>query len=306
MPLLDSARPQSYSVTMQKNALAPLRRFLGQTWRRWSSAVKWSLSRASNLHHYGQLEVFGSIVIETYSVCNRRCEFCPVGHDKRPVTRMTGEQFRGIIDQLAARAYRGEIALHFYNEPLLDQRLPEFIAYARQKCPDSFIYLNTNGDYLELEEFRKLVAEGLDWVNISQYDAQPSPRLEAFLAQAQATDRRHFSHVARLAEQTRWSNRGGNLAQWKLSQPLQARCIRPDFQLVVNCHGKVPLCCCDYYGAQEMGDVSRENVFDIWRNFRFAAVRRQLRRGLRKNLPLCQGCDFPEDPLNLPRRRILR
>jgi hypothetical protein len=32
--------------------------------------------------------------------------------------------FRRIIDQLAERRYQGEIAFHFFNEPLLEKRLP--------------------------------------------------------------------------------------------------------------------------------------------------------------------------------------
>ena len=44
---------------------------------------------------------------------------------KRPVTEMPDALFRRIIDQLAERGYQGEIALHFYNEPLLEKRLSD-------------------------------------------------------------------------------------------------------------------------------------------------------------------------------------
>jgi len=78
-----------------------------------------------NLWFYGQADVFGNIGIETFSPCNRKCGFCPVGLGKREVDKMPEALFERIIDPLAARGYRGEIGLHFYNEPLLDPRLPE-------------------------------------------------------------------------------------------------------------------------------------------------------------------------------------
>ena len=262
---------------------------------------------ASNLVRYGRAEVFGNIVIETFSPCNRTCACCPVGHVRRPVGRMPDSLFRRIIDQLAERNYAGEIALHFYNEPTLDDRLGDFIRYARSRCPKSYLYFASNGDFLTPDKFRAFVRDGLTEVHLTQYDREPKPALRTFLDALTDRDRAHVRFEKRVVEEfPNWSNRAGHLPDRKLGGPLRRRCARPDRQLVVNAEGKVAQCCCDYLAEGDFGDTATENVFDIWRNQRFRAIRAELRRGHRAALPLCRDCDWFEEvvaPVRSARRK---
>lgn len=258
---------------------------------------------AYNLIHYGRSEVFANIVIETFSPCNRTCACCPVGYERRPVAKMSEQLFRRIIDQLARRRYRGEIALHFYNEPTLDDRLLDFIRYTHEKCPKSFVYFASNGDFMDIERFRDFVRNGLSHVHLTQYDPQPKPTLQRFLESLTNEDRRHVSFGVRIADEvSRWSNRAGLVPSTRLPRSLDRRCTRPDRQLVINAEGRVAQCCCDYRPAGDLGDAATGNVFDIWRSQKFRMIRASLRNGNRSALELCRRCDWDDEVVKLPRR----
>ena len=80
---------------------------------------------------------FSDVNIETYGYCNRQCSFC-FNNDKYPkreIGVMEEEIFRRIIDELGNLDFSGRVGLHHYGEPLLDDRLPQFIEYVRKKCP---------------------------------------------------------------------------------------------------------------------------------------------------------------------------
>jgi len=256
-----------------------------------------------NWRIYRHAQVFGFIQIETYSPCNRRCSCCPVGYKKRRVTRMSDSLFRRIIDQLAERNYQGEIALHFYNEPLLEKRLPNFISYAHQKCPKSFIYFASNGDYLTIEMFRELIKRGLSQLVLSQYDPVPKERLRIFLESADDNDWKYFTFERKVVEEYTWSNRAGSIPKWRINEPLKQRCTRPEVQMIINAQGQVPLCCNDYFGEESLGDVSRENVFDIWNSKRAKEIRSHLRKANRHKIKLCSGCDWHNEGVRYSRKR---
>ena len=88
-----------------------------------------------------------AIEIETINKCNSTCGFCPVNRfsDPRPLARMAEQVFRKIIDDLASHRSSGFLALYSNNEPLLDRRIFDFAAYARQALPRATISIFTNG-----------------------------------------------------------------------------------------------------------------------------------------------------------------
>ena len=59
---------------------------------------------------------------------------------------MPRELFEKIIDDLVAIDYSRTVSFHFYNEPLMDERLPELIGHARKRLPRCVFDLSTNGD----------------------------------------------------------------------------------------------------------------------------------------------------------------
>lgn len=256
--------------------------------------------RIYNFINYRQLDIFRNILIETHSLCNRKCKYCPVKYYPRKEIQMPDAVFYGIIDQLAEKNYKGEIGFHFYDEPLLDKRLPQFIRYTYNKCPESYLYFASNGDLLDIKTFRMLINEGLSHIIITQYDIEVRCNLRTLLNALNETEKKYLT-VFKFGKYI--SNRGGSLKELQISEPRRLKCIRPDFQMVVNAEGKVMLCCNDYFGQEIMGDVTEENIFSIWENSRFKNIRSELRRGNRKNIDICSKCDFLYERYGLPKKR---
>ena len=104
--------------------------------------------------------LFEAVEIETTTVCNRTCSYCPNSAIKRPAGNMDEALFRSIIDSLKEMDFSGRVSPHFYGEPLVDRRILKFIAYTREKLPKAFIKLFTNGDLLTYDLFLKLLESG--------------------------------------------------------------------------------------------------------------------------------------------------
>ncbi len=91
--------------------------------------------------------------LETINRCNGECAFCTANKyaEKRPYKRMEDDLFKSIIDQLADWGFKGHLTLYGNNEPWLDTRIVEMHKYCREKLPDSFIFMSTNGLLLTLD-----------------------------------------------------------------------------------------------------------------------------------------------------------
>ena len=96
--------------------------------------------------------------IETINRCNSTCEFCTanVNAEKRPLRKIDDSLYYSIIDQLADWGYKGHLTLYGNNEPWLDTRIVEFHKYAREKLPDSYIFMSTNGLLLNVEKLLQI------------------------------------------------------------------------------------------------------------------------------------------------------
>ena len=107
-----------------------------------------------------------AIAIEINSACNRRCRWCPNHDNIRKEAYLADDLFHKIVLEVSKLSLQ-KITFNLYNEPLLDKRLPQFISYVRGNMPKVTIYLNTNGDLLNLEKWRELRRKGLNHANIS-------------------------------------------------------------------------------------------------------------------------------------------
>ncbi len=104
------------------------------------------------------------IEIETSKFCNRSCKWCPVGkyNLRKEQQLMEWELFLKILTDLSECNYTQTIALHNYNEPLLNPRLYREIAEINLKLPNVQVMIFSNGDFLNNE-----VINNLNMLNIS-------------------------------------------------------------------------------------------------------------------------------------------
>jgi MoaA/NifB/PqqE/SkfB family radical SAM enzyme len=272
--------------------------------------------------------LFTRIQIQTVSWCNRSCAFCPSGKFPVPRTFMALEVYHRIIDQLHALDFRGRISPYLMNESLLDKRLPELIAYARERCPDSWIAINTNGDALSEILLTRLLDAGLNCLDVNAYD--DTAQYAGFVALAERVAARRdditltsgysdpsFNNltlprsmrIVHCRDMSTWetrfrdkvatpdlTNRSGNIPQARrLAEPLPLGCERPFQQMYINYRGEAVLCCNDWRFEVVMGDTAESSLWDIWTNARYDTYRQHLQRKNRA-MPLCATCDYRAEP----------
>ncbi|MBU1121026.1 radical SAM protein, partial [Candidatus Micrarchaeota archaeon] len=102
---------------------------------------------------YKTLDMFDAVEIETNTECNRKCVNCPNFLFEREKGLMETNLYKKIINELSETKYNGRLSPHFYNEPLLDKRLLLLMSYTRDKLPEAFICVYTNGDLLDRKLF---------------------------------------------------------------------------------------------------------------------------------------------------------
>lgn len=246
----------------------------------------------------GRHPLFEHIEIETFNRCNGECGFCPVNRhlDTRPAARMSEEMFKSIIDQLRALDYRGIVYPYSNNEPLLDTRIVDFVAYTRESLPKAKIYFYTNGTLLTLEKYRQLV-DLVDDFTINNYcsDFRYPPHvleIHEFAEKTPGLDRK--TKVVMRYRQEIMTSRGGQSPNKLdiLSKTLPVGCLLPARQVVVRPDGKLSLCCNDALGTMTLGDLTKESLADAWWGERYREIRERILNG-RDAFELCRRCDTP-------------
>ena len=114
------------------------------------------------------------VSLETHTVCNQRCFFCPVSFEQRASHFMSTEFFERIVLQLSA--YRSTVEgvwLMLYNEPSLDKRMvDQCLTLRRAGLPP---VVNTNASAFTPEKSQALIDAGglrLLSVNISTFNRE--------------------------------------------------------------------------------------------------------------------------------------
>lgn len=226
-----------------------------------------------------------SVNIETFCFCNRKCYFC-FFHERFPKREqgiIAEATYKKIIDDLARIKYCGRVSPHNYGEPLLDKRLPALVEYTKQKLPNCYIYIATNGDFLTAPLFKHLIDKGVDQFYITNYDDEVKPFLKVISEECpRHVTLREYKFIKKY-------DRAGKI--YNMKSQLHAPCLRPSSQLVINWKGDVILCCNDFYGKFVMGNINESNLLDIWTGPKFEYYRNKLINGQRSSISICQHCD---------------
>lgn len=107
--------------------------------------------------------------IQTTSLCNASCLFCPYDRVKNlfPAKTMEINLYKKIIDECGKYKEVERIILYMNNEPLTDRYIIERINYAKEKIPGISVHLLTNGTLLDDKTADQLINSGLDWLGVS-------------------------------------------------------------------------------------------------------------------------------------------
>jgi radical SAM protein with 4Fe4S-binding SPASM domain len=229
-------------------------------------------------------KLFNSVEIETTSICNRKCSFCPVAYDTRPKQVMPGDLIEKILSELKELKFNGLISFAGYGEPLLDKRLENIVEKIKKEL-NSPIEVVTNGDFLTYERFKQLIAKGAGIFRLSQHDKEPSEAIKLLFRNIKEDELKYIIFQEATEGSITFANRGGSVPNLKTLHPFYCSPLH----LIIRADGSVPLCCNDYYKEVNFGNVKNERIIDIWNKPFYRKIRNEIKRGI-FNLPICKRC----------------
>lgn len=240
----------------------------------------------------GTCDFFMVVEVETTTACNRRCSYCPNAPFERGLLRneqrMSERLFERLVEQLADLNFSGRLSPHFYGEPLLDERLEQWVALVRRKLPLVKVVIFSNGDYLDLPRYHSLVAAGVDGFLITQHSEKELKGVTRIQEQRRRVGSQGVLFEFRKFDAgTELSNRGGLVDHDTVETKVD--CRMPSENVTIDHAGNVILCCNDYFGSVKFGNIAERHLRDIWREPEYVRIRRELKRG-RFELELCQRC----------------
>lgn len=259
-----------------------------------------------------------TIHIETRTMCNGRCSFCPsaVQYKLRPDELMSEELFKKIIGDLAESNYSGRVSLYCNNDPFLDSRIFDLLAYSRERLPSALLELKTNGIALTWDKTLCAFNSGLDQLHITDYMediAGPHrPNIEEIRSNALRSRRFNLlaeGHSFRIKVSKRYVNevlrtRAGLAPnRFETKSHAEVLCLRPFEMMTVNPLGIVAMCSEDVLFREPMGDLKIQTIKEVWNGIRYREARALLLRGSRKSYQTCTGCDYVGISEDLVQRR---
>lgn len=237
---------------------------------------------------YGHADIFTALDIETNSRCNLRCSYCPVSIVDRGDHFMPESLFQKIIDDLSVFPYRGRISPHFYGDPMIDERMPQLMAYARKKLPQARLIIHTNGIKLTRESYRELVRVGVDGFIITRHMRHLPKTVRDILEQE--PDAKHYLRLQDL-QTVGLFNRAGTVKLKK--ERVLKRCFYISNEIAIDYRGEVA-CTNDFFVRESFGNVANQHLLkDIWWGPQFSMIRKRLRHG-HFDLQVCRECSGRE------------
>jgi len=176
------------------------------------------------------LEQPHEVSIETQTVCNAACVFCPYPRLERKGTKMTDELLYGLLDQM--RGWKPFLLSPFkVSDPLLEPRLDAILGYVNRHIPQAEIRIFTNGSALTHRQAEMLHrAENLTlYVSLNshrpdEYEATMGlkwERTKRNLDMLHDSDFRHPVHVLRVGRDPAFT--AYVWQQWPAFQPIQVK-----------------------------------------------------------------------------------
>ena len=255
--------------------------------------------------------------IETTNNCNMRCSFCPHPTMVRPKGFMDSELLYSIIDQASEMGFV-KLDLRNFGEPLLDKRLGEFAKYAVDRGLNK-IYIHTNGLGITEKKLKKWGEGGITDVNISlspkrEYsESRPGTKVDKVFSNLEkvmksdspwkdilsvdyirtglSTEKEEKEFFDWLKEYNLVKRIDIELHNWaEGDSDYHKQCHRLWTSVTILWDGRVSLCCLDYEGDIEFGDLKNSSLKDIVNNQNYQFVRKQHING--KFLSKCKKCDM--------------
>ncbi len=234
-------------------------------------------------------KLFSMVEIEINSECNRKCWYCPNSkYSRKHNGEMSIDMFKELMYQLKCIQFKGRISYHFYNEPLICSNLDIFIKISKQYLPTSRQVLYTNGDFLDEERFKHLIDIGIDYFVVTQHVGKTSKftNIVSTLPNDLLSKVKYIDNT-----ELNLTNRGGIIEQVGLNNYENVKCCIPKSLIVVTATGNVIPCFEDYNEELIMGNITQNNIIDIWETEKYTEFRKNINNGQRFKYTTCSKCN---------------
>jgi len=201
------------------------------------------------------------------------------------------EIIKDALDQTAKLGFTGGVHLSHYNEPLMDERIPEIAQLAQSYNQFKYIALNTNGDFIT-EELAKELDGKLDFMIISLYMKEPkkSERAKWLSGLFHTTDARIVTQSDHVATHFSPAFDMKSLIEKNINHD----CPEPRMRVIINHRRQYLLCCDDVVGNFDLGTFPEISIKDYWFGEKHMSIMNNLKgTGGRLNYEYCKTCPRP-------------
>lgn len=227
--------------------------------------------------------------------------------------------FSEILQQLSDLSYSGWLALHNYNEPLLNARLLEEIAFAKATVMRAQLSIFTNGDLLDGRRLTALINAGVVHVRVTRYPKRNAQNeTDPALVLKQWLQRQGFweGYVWEMREVPQglsaeskssgvllqvirpnidsYNYRGGTVP-YLAGTGRKSPCLLTTTSAAIDRLGHMKMCCNVYPGEEThreyiIGSLSENSFSELWFSARMKDLRVRHARADWARLPICVGC----------------
>lgn len=256
------------------------------------------------------------IQIEFVEGCNLRCTFCGINGirtEDQVFKYMDVSTLKKIVNDIKRLNWNCRIEIAMHGEPTMHPNHVEFISIIRDRLPNAYILMESNGRGIVLhpaESVANLFKAGLSTLAIDEYEGvnyanriftalADNPMVMNYPSGGKEGNPHQRSSSKRLVRiepislsssgtHSHLSNHAGAAAPLDHSTDGK-RCTMPFREMSIRWDGSVAVCCNDWRGVLPMGNVMKTPLDKIWNGDLFNSVRKFLYQGWRL-FPPCKGC----------------
>jgi len=220
------------------------------------------------------LEYTQILSLEVGATCNLDTlhKWCPVSVRPDGRKEMDDDKIASLAVEAYGLGFDGWVAFHFLNEPLLQpRRLSNIIDKVKEQVPTAKFLLWTNGNFFN--EANKPVINKFEWVVVSDYF------------------KKGIDHYAKYIDGPRLQV-NPEVVDGRLeygTDPTTQPCLRPFIEFIITSYGQALICCQDWKGKIEIGNVFDSSLKEL--NERRFELAKKLAKPMDESCPeVCRNC----------------
>ena len=270
-----------------------------------------------------------AVQIEFTEGCSLYCDFCGlhgIREGKGDYKFATVETIQRIGDEIKRLGWNARIEIAMRGEPSMNPKFIEMIAILRSCLPKNQLMMTSNGsgfipagkirdafaaglDILALDHYQDIdfvpralknnlfeadeyskgfSTNGYDRISIYNYPEQPEGNPHRRIKGKMLTIIKDISTNSS-GTHAKLLNHCGSAAPLDYSKAGK-RCAKPFRELAFRFDGSVAICCNDWRGEYDCGNINQSSLEEIWLGEPFTLARKALYHGQRTFRP-CLGCN---------------